>query len=119
MDPRQLFHDDRLLGVCVHCGGVPENQARDHSPSKTLLDDPLPPDLPVVEACLACNSGFSLDEEYFSCFLECAIQGTTDAARISQPKVARTLAARPSLANQINAARENTLFGEQIFWKPD
>jgi len=73
MDPRQLFADERLTGICAFCGGHPESS--DHAPSKALLDDPLPADLPVVDSCTACNNGFSSDEEYFSCFLECAYVG--------------------------------------------
>ena len=75
MDPRKLFVDERLIGSCVYCGGAPDS--RDHVPSKVLLDDPLPPDLPVVEACSTCNGNFSLDEEYLACFLECVFSGST------------------------------------------
>jgi hypothetical protein len=59
MDPRHLFVDERLTGTCVYCGGQPDT--RDHVPSKAFLDDPLPPDLPVVEA-----SGEVCDQPPFS-----------------------------------------------------
>ena len=53
--------DKRLTGMCAYCGG--ECESDDHVPSKAFLDDPLPKNLPVIDACLACNQGFSLDEE--------------------------------------------------------
>ena len=57
MDPRKLFVDERMTGMCVYCGGQPDT--RDHVPSRVLLDDPLPDNLPVVDACRACNESFS------------------------------------------------------------
>ena len=67
MDPRHLFMDERLTGMCVYCGAQPET--RDHVPSKVLLDEPYPPELPVVGACEKCNASFSMDEQYLACFL--------------------------------------------------
>lgn len=62
MDPRHLFVDKRLTGICVYCGGEPST--RDHVPSKVFLDEPYPENnLPVVPACETCNNSFSLDEE--------------------------------------------------------
>ncbi|HEX8342580.1 MAG TPA: hypothetical protein VF624_16885 [Tepidisphaeraceae bacterium] len=116
MDPKQLFVDQRLIGMCVYCGGNPETS--DHAPCKALLDDPLPNDLPVVDACNECNRGFSSDEEFLACFLECVICGTTDPSRLSRPKIARTLTARPAIAALISKCREDDLFGG-ITWKPD
>ncbi len=37
MDPRKLFIDERLTGMCVYCGTRPDT--RDTVPSKVLLDD--------------------------------------------------------------------------------
>jgi hypothetical protein len=116
MDPKQLFVDQRLIGMCVHCGGNPETS--DHAPSKAFLDDPLPSDLPVVDCCGECNRSFSADEEYLACFLECVIKGTTDPAQLSRAKIARTLKARPAIAALISKCREDDLFGG-ITWRPD
>jgi hypothetical protein len=60
---RQLrtFGDERELCLYAYCEGVPET--RDHVPSRVLLDEPYPENLPVVPACKSCNSGFSADEE--------------------------------------------------------
>lgn len=73
MDPRHLFIDERHTGMCVYCGSPPDT--RDHVPSKVLLDEPYPPELPVVGACEKCSSSFSLDEQYLACFLDCVIHG--------------------------------------------
>lgn len=65
-DPRQLFVDKCLQGICVYCGRVPDTGY--HSPSKVALDAPYPENLPVVEACVGCNPSFSLDKQYLACF---------------------------------------------------
>jgi hypothetical protein len=50
---------------CVYCGRVTET--RDHVPSRVLLDEPYPDNLPVVPSREACNtnrkSSTKLDEE--------------------------------------------------------
>lgn len=53
---------------CIYCG-KPAN-TREHVPSKTMLIEPFPENLPTIPACLACNNGFSADEEYFIRYLE-------------------------------------------------
>jgi hypothetical protein len=103
MNPEHyLFVDERLLGRCAFCGSMPGT--RDHVPSKVLLDDPLPPNLPIVESRAKCNQGFSLDEEYLACFLECVIVGSTDLTQIRRVKIKRALEHNPKLAKQIQAA---------------
>lgn len=116
MDPRQLFADERLTGMCVHCGGEP--QTRDHAPSKVLLDDPLPSDVPVVDACESCNASFSQDEEYTACLVECAICGTTDPTGIQRPKIKRILGERPALAAKLNQCCTRSENGGLV-WQPE
>ena len=116
MDPKQLFIDDRFRGVCSYCGSVPDN--RDHVPSRVLLDKPYPENLPVVESCTACNEGFSKDEEYLACFIECVKKGTTDHDETFRAKVAKTLKARPSIKNRIEQSKTENEQGELI-WKPE
>ena len=111
-----LFVDERLLGKCAYCGGAPGS--RDHVPSKILLDDPLPPNLPVVDACADCNRGFSLDEEYVACFLECLLVGSTDVERVHRPKVKRALLHNRRLAERIQSAASLDSDGRRI-WTPE
>lgn len=54
---------------CIYCGALAET--REHVPSKTFLDKPLPSDLPVLPACKKCNNGFSADELYTKTYIEC------------------------------------------------
>lgn len=103
MDPRHLFIDARMAGCCVYCGGSPDS--RDHSPSKVLLDDPLPPELPVVDACNHCNNSFSLDEQYLACAIETTVCGSADARDVSRPKIKRILTETGSLAARLAAAK--------------
>lgn len=116
MDPRHLCVDDRLIGRCAYCGGTPDT--RDHVPSRVFLDDPMPPNVPVVEACEDCNQSFSLDEEYLACFLECVLCGTTDASLLQRPKVQRILTEKPQLATMI-LERKRTGDDGTIIWVPD
>lgn len=123
MDPRHLFVDERLSGACVYCGDEPET--RDHVPSKVLLDEPFPPQLPVVEACTRCNKSFSLDEQYLACLIECVICGTVDTACLKRPKVKRILDENPALQQRIGNSRrreEADLFlqePEPLSWWPE
>jgi hypothetical protein len=94
--------DDRNKNWCVYCAG-PE-QTRDHVPSRVLLDEPYPADLPVLPACVACNSGFSADEAYLACLVECALTGSVEAAK-SRRKVRDVLVRSPALAARLSAAR--------------
>ncbi|MGS1015514.1 very short patch repair endonuclease [Allosphingosinicella humi] len=99
----QNFGDDRNKGSCVHCGGP--NETVDHAPSVVLLDAPLPPDLPTSPSCAACNQGFSNDEAYLACLLECVVAGSADPAKIGREKIAALIRRRPSLAAELAALR--------------
>ncbi len=116
MDPRQLYVDERLLGACVYCGGPPDTS--DHGPSKVLLDDPLPLNLPVVEACAICNHAFSLDEEYLACFLDCVLAGSAEPAAIQREKSRRTLLHSSELANRLRLSRQVDDAGT-VIWTPE
>lgn len=106
MDPRQLFADERFRGSCVFCGRAAVTG--DHVPPLILLDEPYPANLPIVPACLDCNNGFSLDEQYFACFLECVVSGTTEPAKLSRKVIQRTLTHSPALAARIQAAGKHS-----------
>jgi hypothetical protein len=104
------------MEACAYCGGSPDTV--DHVPSRILLDDPLPANLPVVPACTTCNRGFSRDEEYLACFLECVLAGTIEADRLRRPKVQAALRHSPKLASQIGASGHATADGA-VVWTPD
>lgn len=115
-DPRHLFADGRLGGGCVYCGQ--EADTRDHVPSLVLLDDPLPPDLPTIAACSACNQGFSLDEEYLACLVDCTLSGSADPSDIRRNKVKRTLERNDRLAERIRLCMSVDPRGTKV-WKPE
>jgi len=115
-DPRKLFVDERLQGICVYCGTVPNT--RDHCPSKVLLDAPYPENLPVVEACVKCNQSFSLDEQYLACFLECAMCGSTDPDALQRKSIQRILKENPPLAAEIQSSMTLNDDGIKV-WHPD
>jgi len=116
MDPRHLFMDQRLRGMCAYCGALPNT--RDHVPPKVLLDEPYPPELPVVEACETCNVSFSLDEQYLACFIETVLSGTVEPSEIGRAKVRRILSENVALASRIEASRKRDREGNLI-WEPE
>ena len=116
MDPKQLFIDERLKGICIYCGEIPDSH--DHIPSKVLLDKPYPNNLPVVESFSSCNQGFSVAEQYLACFIDCVLNGTTVPNDHFRTKIAATLKARPIIAEII----ENSKIIQQdggIVWQAD
>ena len=117
MNPKHyLSVDERLLGVCAYCGGAPNT--RDHVPSRFFMDDPLPDNLPVVDACVTCNQGFSLDEEYVACFLECVLVGSTDVEHIRRDKVKQALSRNPQLVERIRSSAHVNGNGS-LTWLPE
>jgi hypothetical protein len=108
MDQLNDYADERLLIGCIHCAG--KTGTRDHMPSRVLLDEPYPENLPVVPACPECNAGFSLDEEYFACLVECARTGSAET--VERPKVRRILDDRPALSARLKQARTVSENGE-------
>jgi hypothetical protein len=104
MEQLKSYADERLIAGCIYCGRATES--RDHVPSRVLLDEPYPKNLPVVPACDACNRSYSLDEQYFACLTECARTGSVEA--VQRPKIARILRENLALAERISEARSIT-----------
>ena len=116
MDPRHLFIDERQTGMCAYCGTRPAT--RDHIPSKVLLDEPYPPELPVVGACETCNASFSLDEQYTACFLDCVICGCTGVSDQHRSNVKRILKENPALRERIESALKKDE-ADNLLWEPE
>lgn len=98
----RTFSDQRLDNMCSYCGEFPDT--RDHVPSRILLDEPYPENLPVVPCCLKCNQDFSLDEEYFACAIECILYGTTEIEKLNRKKVKAILSQKETLRQRIENA---------------
>ena len=96
----KTFSDYRLDNMCSYCGEVPNT--KDHVPSKILLDDPFPENLPVVPCCYDCNQSFSFDELYVACVIECVKCGTTNIDELKREKIKKTLSKRESLHKKIS-----------------
>ena len=116
MDPRHLFIDQRLTGLCVYCGGPPET--KDHVPPKVLLDEPYPDNLPTVPSCATRNGNCSLHEQYVACLVECAVTGTLEPDRTLRPKVKRMLEENPALRLRLEGSRTADASGH-LSWKPE
>ncbi|KRB55907.1 hypothetical protein [Flavobacterium sp. Root186] len=105
----RTFNDERLDKMCTYCGD--KHGTRDHVPSKILLNEPFPENLPIVYCCDNCNQSFSLDEQYFACSLECIIHGTTDIDKLNRKKIKETLLKNKKLQQRI----ENSfIYGDNI-----
>jgi hypothetical protein len=86
--------------MCSYCGEK-VNETRDHVPSKIILDEPFPDNLPVVPCCLACNQDFSEDEVYFACSIESILRGTTKIEKLQRQKIISVFEKRPALQKRI------------------
>ena len=124
MDYIDDFVDDRQKASCIHCGAwlgaVDANE--DHVPSRALLRRPHPENPPVVEICVACNTGFSKDEEYLSLFLHCVLTGSTDPEHHADQKRARALRRHKKLRARIERSKTEyrTIGGRtRRIWKPE
>jgi len=98
----ESFADKRILANCIFCGG--ETTSSEHVPSKIFLDKPYPENHPTIFICKRCNHGFSLDEQYVACLIECARIGSTDPNELDRTNIKNTLRKRPSLAARIQQA---------------
>ena len=124
MDQSREFVDERQKAWCIQCGDQLGDVAtnRDHVPSKALLRKPYPENLPVVDTCVACNNGFSPDEEYLRLFLHCVLIGSTDSEQHSDAKIARALQRHKKLRARIERSKTEyrTIGGEtRCVWKPE
>lgn len=118
------FSDSRQKAWCIHCAGTlaTVNSNNDHVPSRCLLSKPYPTNLPTVQICQVCNSGFSPDEEYLAAFLGAVLAGTVDPDAQVLPKAEGILRWNSDLRVLIGAAetRYETLGGDtQSIWSPD
>jgi hypothetical protein len=124
MDQIEEFVDERQKSWCIHCRGlIAERECnRDHVPSKGLLREPYPENLPKVTVCKSCNEGFSFDEEYVIAFLGCVLAGSTNPDQQANPRVEGILKHSPKLRERIESAKTEykTLGGEtRLVWKPE
>ena len=120
----RIFSDYRLQGYCVHCGEVIQEgeDSREHSPTKSLLNEPYPQELPTVPVHRKCNIGYSQDEEYVGAFLASVICGSTDPDPEQFPAAARTLRHSQPLRRRIERSRQEqgSLWGpSEIWWIPE
>ncbi len=118
------YSDSRNKGFCIHCGSGlrPEESNRDHVPTRGLLNAPYPENLPVVEVCRQCNSGFSFDEEYLIAFLGSVLSGSTTLDPVRFPAASDTLKRSPRLKDRINSSKraQATLWGNpELLWDPE
>lgn len=124
MDYIEPFADFRHDLWCIHCGTSKETNSftRDHLPTKSLLDRPLPTDLPTFAICADCNNSLSRDEEYLKVFLACILDGTCEPSEMSDPKIGRSLARNGRLLAELRSARTMSVDedgNEQLSWRPD
>jgi len=115
MDQLNNYADNRLIRGCINCDGPADT--RDHIPSKCLLEQPYPENLPVIGCCDTCNQNFSKDEQYLVCLLESVLCGSTDPEKIRRPSVARIMKNLPALRQRIEDSR--TEVDGQIAFVPE
>ena len=124
MENIEEFVDERQKSWCVHCGRVLAGAVvnRDHIPSKSLLLEPYPKNLPRMATCKSCNEGFSLDEEYLVAFLGSVLAGTTEPDRQQIPRAARILDRSLKLRERVESAKSEYLGQDgttRRIWTPE
>lgn len=102
------FSDERHKAFCPYCGRTTELRDREHVPSKVLLDEPYPENLPIIHPCMKCNSGFAKDEEYVACLIECAKVGSCDIRFIEREKIKDAMKHSPKMAAQLDVTLSRT-----------
>jgi hypothetical protein len=95
------YGDERQTGWCVYCGE--ERESYEHVPPRIFLDRPFPENLSTVESCIRCNGGFSKDEEFVACLIECAKVGSVVDVR--RKRIRSIVTRKPSLAARLIKAR--------------
>ncbi len=118
------YTDERNKAWCIHCGSTFYDckKSDDHTPSKFLLDRPFPDNLTTTKICAPCNTGFSLDEEYFSAFLSAVLSGSTDPDMQIIPHAAKTLRHASALSYMIEEAKTEQLClggASDVHWTPN
>lgn len=96
--------DKRQSEPCTFCRG--KAGTKDHVPSKVFLDEPYPPELPVVFACKECNGNFSQDEAYLACLIECIKANSYNINDIERESIKTTLERFPSILKRIKSLTE-------------
>lgn len=117
------YSDERFKGICVHCGtGILGHEVNnDHVPSKCLLQEPYPDNLPVLQSCTSCNSDFSKDEQYFSVFLQCVLTGSTNPKDHHIHSTRKALLRSAKLRERIECSKLESESGDevQVSWEPE
>lgn len=108
------FVDERQKTWCIHCAKTicEVETNRDHVPTKSLLKNPYPCNLPVVTICKDCNLSFSLDEEYFVSFLSSVLVGSTDPSIQFIPAARRILSRNIKLRARIDDSRDEVVISD-------
>jgi hypothetical protein len=123
MDQIPEFVDERNESWCIHCGAaVGPAASRDHVPSRCLLLEPYPTNLPTIRICASCNSAFSRDEEYTIAFLGSVLVGSTEPDTLSIPAAARILRGSSKLRERIARSKIRVATSAQesrSLWKPE
>ena len=114
------YSDPRERGWCIHCGKDLNDALSnaDHVPTKALLREPKPDNLPTVEVCKSCNSGFQKDEDYTVAFLAAVCTGTTEVKPALFPGAHKILTypGNEKLRNRIAAAKTDD---DPPEWRPE
>ena len=116
--------DERLEGICIHCGGGvdDDNASKEHVPTRSLLGESSNDFFPTFPVHKECNVQFSIDEEYLAAFLASVLSGSTEVDERRFQSMARTLRHSPKLRQRIDQARrvQGMLWGEpEILWMPE
>jgi len=104
----------RFDSICIYCHTNIAN-SREHLPSRIFLDTPYPEEYSIVPACKKCNSGFSTDEVYVSCFIDKLRNAISKNINPLREKTVSSINHDKELARALNEQIRTD--GEKIFVK--
>src|SRR5271169_6826938 len=80
---------------CYLCGALATT--RDHIPPLGLFPEPRPSNLVTVPACLACNRGRSLDDEYFRLMVTAGSRDSPQSINLLHQRIIPHMRKKPAL----------------------
>lgn len=89
----------KRLVRCAFCGETATT--RDHIPPKSIYPAPRPTDLITVPACVRCNEGSKLDDEYFRWLIATAATPSESAFAIIEKRIIPNFTKRPALLHDV------------------
>ena len=99
-------------GECYLCGAPATT--RDHIPPEGIFPKPLPENLITVPACLSCNQGKSLDDEYFRVVVAAGSDDAPPSIDLLHQRIIPRMRKKPALIIELIKSAEKVEQGHVL-----